>query len=84
MPADPSVRLTGGGRIGTLVGLEIPLLVRILRAQFSLKAALGNVLSLDYLGALAGSLLFPFVALPFLGLSRASIVSRSSSISSYR
>ncbi len=57
--------------IGSLVGLEIPLLVRIVRAQGSLRAALGNVLALDYLGALAASLLFPLLLLPWLGLVRA-------------
>ena len=56
--------------VGTLVGLEIPLLVRILRSRFSLKAALGNVLSIDYLGALAASLLFPLVLVPRLGMVR--------------
>lgn len=56
--------------VGTLVGLEIPLLVRILRKNFSLKAALGNVLSVDYLGALAASLLFPLVLVPELGMLR--------------
>lgn len=56
--------------IGTLVGLEVPLLVRILRARLSLRAALGNVLSVDYLGALVASLLFPLVLVPELGLVR--------------
>lgn len=59
--------------VGILVGLEIPLLVRILRARVSLKAALGNVLSIDYLGALGASLLFPLVLVPNLGLVRAGI-----------
>lgn len=56
--------------IGTLVGLEIPLLVRILRPQLTLKAALGNVLSIDYLGALVASLAFPLLLVPHLGLVR--------------
>jgi len=60
--------------IGTLVGLEIPLLVRILRGNASLRAALGNVLALDYLGALAASLLFPLVLVPRLGLVRTSFL----------
>jgi spermidine synthase len=60
--------------VGTLVGLEIPLLVRILRNQFSLKAALGNVLSVDYLGALAASLLFPLVLVPKLGMVRTGLL----------
>jgi spermidine synthase len=56
--------------VGTLVGLEIPLLVRILRDRYSLESALGNVLSVDYLGALVASLVFPLVLLPRLGLVR--------------
>jgi spermidine synthase len=59
---------------GTLVGLEIPLLVRILRQYASLRAALGNVLSLDYLGALAASLLFPLLLVPRLGMVRTSFL----------
>ena len=53
--------------IGTLVGLEIPLLTRILRRYGSLKEILSNVLSLDYMGGLAGSLLFPLLLFPLLG-----------------
>jgi len=60
--------------LGVLVGVEIPLLVRILKAARGTSAALSEVLALDYLGALAGSILFPFLALPLLGLSRASVV----------
>lgn len=60
--------------IGTLVGIEIPLLVRILREGGGLSAALSNVLALDYLGALAAAILFPFVVLPLVGLSRASVL----------
>lgn len=61
--------------LGILVGIEIPLLVRILGAgREGRDEALSEVLALDYLGALAGSLLFPFVALPLLGVARASVV----------
>jgi len=56
--------------VGALVGLEIPLLVRIVRRSGSLRQVLGEVLALDYLGALAASLLFPLVLLPWLGLVR--------------
>jgi spermidine synthase len=56
--------------VGTLAGLEIPLLVRILRDQASLRAALSNVLAVDYIGALAASLLFPLLLVPRLGLVR--------------
>lgn len=63
--------------LGILVGVEIPLLVRILEGGGGgdgVRRALSHVLALDYLGALGGAVLFPFVALPFLGLSRASVV----------
>ncbi len=53
--------------IGTLVGLEIPLLTRILRRSGALKDILANVLTLDYLGGLAGSLFFPLLLFPFVG-----------------
>ena len=62
------------GALGMLVGFEIPILVRVLRGGGGFSEAISNVLALDYLGALAGSILFPFVALPFLGLSRSSVV----------
>lgn len=60
--------------VGVLVGLEIPLVIRILRQQATLRVTLANVLSADYLGALAASLLFPFLLLPELGLVRAGLV----------
>jgi len=53
--------------IGTLVGLEIPLLTRILRRSGALRDILANVLTLDYLGGLAGSLFFPLLLFPFMG-----------------
>jgi spermidine synthase len=59
--------------IGGLTGLEIPILVMMLRRQTTLKKNLSNVLSLDYLGALAATLLFPFVLLPMLGIFRSSL-----------
>lgn len=62
--------------IGILVGIEIPLLVRILGRgrKETAGAALSEVLALDYLGALVGALAFPFLALPWLGLTRSSVV----------
>ncbi len=53
--------------IGTLIGLELPLLTRLLQNYGSLRSTLANVLSLDYLGALVAALLFPYVLLPALG-----------------
>lgn len=58
--------------IGTLVGLEIPLLARILSRSTQWKESIANVLSLDYLGALVGSVAFPIFMLPTLGLFRSS------------
>ena len=60
--------------IGTLVGLEIPLLVRILKDGGGVSSALSHVLALDYAGALAGAVAFPLIVLPLLGMSRASVV----------
>jgi spermidine synthase len=59
--------------IGTLVGLEVPLLLRILRQRLELKELVARVLSVDYLGALVGSLLFPILLVPRLGLVRTSL-----------
>ena len=54
--------------IGTLVGLEIPLLTRYVRRYAELRDALANVLSWDYIGALFGSIAFPLLLLPAFGL----------------
>lgn len=59
--------------IGILIGLEIPLLSRLMEKHYSLKANLANVLSIDYLGALLATLLFPFVLLPWLGIFKTSL-----------
>jgi len=56
--------------IGFLVGLEIPLLMRILRGRFAFSETVSNVLTFDYVGALAASLLFPLVLMPMLGMIR--------------
>ena len=59
---------------GVLVGLEIPFLIRILKDEFPLHDLVSRVLSLDYLGALAASLLFPLWLVPHVGLMRSSFV----------
>lgn len=58
--------------IGTLVGLEIPILTRIMSSSKSFSESIAHVLSLDYLGALIGSVSFPLFLLPSLGLFRSS------------
>ncbi len=58
--------------IGALVGMEIPLLTGILSNKKRIRDSIADVMSLDYLGALVGSVAFPLVLLPQLGLIRSS------------
>ena len=58
------------GMVGVLVGLEIPLVMRILRRDLVLSELVSQVLTFDYLGALAVSLAFPLLLVPHLGLVR--------------
>ena len=60
--------------VGTLVGLEIPLVLRILRESVDFKELVAKVLTFDYLGALVASLLFPIFLVPHLGLVRTSLL----------
>lgn len=59
--------------IGTLVGLEIPLMMRILKDRFEFRDLVAQVLTFDYLGALGASLIFPLWLVPKLGLVRGAI-----------
>jgi hypothetical protein len=61
--------------VGILVGLEIPLVMRILKrhaggAGGGLKTLVSQVLTFDYLGALAVAIAFPLLLVPQLGLVR--------------
>jgi len=60
--------------IGVLVGLELPILMRLLEGQMELKDLVSRVLTFDYIGALAAALMFPLVLVPKLGLVRSSLV----------
>ena len=60
--------------VGTLVGLEIPLVMRILKRNTVLKDLVSQVLTFDYLGALAVSLAFPLLLVPQLGLIRTGLL----------
>lgn len=62
------------GTIGTLVGLELPLLMGILRDSLAFKDLIARVLSFDYIGALVASIAFPLFLVPQLGLIRTSLV----------
>ena len=60
--------------VGTLVGLEIPLVMRILKRDVALKDLVSQVLTFDYLGALAVSVAFPLLLVPHLGLVRTGLL----------
>ena len=60
--------------VGILVGLEIPLVMRILKRNVALKDLVSQVLTFDYLGALAVSVAFPLVLVPQLGLIRTGLL----------
>jgi len=58
---------------GILVGLEIPLLMRILKNNYAFKDLVSQVFTFDYIGALLASIAFPLVLIPYLGLMRTSL-----------
>jgi spermidine synthase len=58
--------------IGSLVGLEIPLMLRILKDRFTFDDLVAKIFSFDYVGALFASLLFPLIFVPYLGLLKTS------------
>src|SRR5947209_8803421 len=60
--------------IGILVGLEVPLLMRLVRGRYHFRAVVAHVLTFDYLGALGASLLFPILLVPYLGLVRSAML----------
>ena len=57
---------------GILVGLELPLLMRILKDRIEFSDLVSRIFTYDYIGALFASLLFPLVLIPYLGLLRTS------------
>ena len=68
--------------VGTLVGIELPLLIAILRAHRAptdepkdrFGDTVARAFAFDYLGALFASVLFPLVLVPHLGLVKTSVV----------
>jgi len=60
--------------IGVLVGLELPLLMRILKDHVEFSDLVSRVLAFDYIGAVVASLLFPILLVPHLGLIRTSLL----------
>lgn len=60
--------------VGILVGLEIPILMRLLKDQLEFKDLVSKVLTFDYIGALIASVLFPLWLVPHAGLVRTSLL----------
>ncbi len=60
--------------VGTLVGLEIPLLLRLLKDEMEFKELVSQVLTFDYIGALVVSLAFPLLLVPTLGIARSCLL----------
>ncbi|QES87234.1 polyamine aminopropyltransferase [Rhizosphaericola mali] len=58
---------------GIFVGLEIPLLMNLLKNKFKFSDLVSNIFTFDYIGSLLASILFPLVLVPFLGLMRTSL-----------
>lgn len=62
------------GVTGVLVGLEIPLIMRVLKNKFEFRDLVSKIFTFDYIGALFASLLFPIILVPHLGLIRSSFL----------
>ena len=60
--------------IGVLVGLELPLLMRILESRMSFRELVARALGFDYAGALIGSIGFSIWMLPHWGLGRTTLI----------
>ena len=67
--------------IGTFVGVEIPLLTRIIEGdEENLRVTLSSIFSFDYIGGLLGSIAFPLMLLPHLGYFATAFLSGSLNI----
>lgn len=55
--------------IGLLIGMEIPLVIRLNDSFEELRVNIATVMEKDYYGSLLGGVFFAFVGLPYLGLT---------------
>ncbi|MBU3659929.1 MAG: polyamine aminopropyltransferase [Flavobacteriales bacterium] len=62
------------GLTGLFVGMEIPLIMRILKSQSSFKDLVSDVFTFDYIGSLLASIAFPVFLVPYLNLTRTSLL----------
>lgn len=61
--------------IGIITGMELPLVMRVLNLrEVEFKEVVSRVLTFDYLGALAVSLLFPLILAPKLGMAKSALL----------
>lgn len=60
--------------VGLLIGMEIPVVIRINEQFESLRINISSSLENDYYGSLAGGVFFAFVGLPHLGLTYTPLV----------
>ncbi len=59
---------------GVFVGMEIPLIMRILKSKVEFKDLVSSVFTYDYVGALLASILFPILLIPHLNIIRTSVL----------
>lgn len=59
---------------GILTGMEIPILMNILKNKVSFRNLVSDVFTFDYIGALIASVLFPTILLPKLGVMGTSLL----------
>ena len=55
--------------VGLLIGMEIPLVIRLNEKFQTLKLNISSALEKDYYGSLVGGIFFAFIGLPYLGLT---------------
>lgn len=55
--------------VGLLIGMEIPLVMRLNDEHEELKINVSSVMEKDYYGSLLGGVFFAFIGLPYLGLT---------------
>lgn len=55
--------------VGLMIGMEIPLVIRLNEKFETLKVNISSALENDYYGSLAGGAFFAFIGLPILGLT---------------
>ncbi len=60
--------------VGLMIGMEIPLVIRLNEQFQSLRFNVSSAMENDYYGSLAGGVFFAFIGLPILGLTYTPII----------